>query len=337
LPLRRIATILALASIGLLSAVSISYGQPVKIIVDTDMLTDPEDVNALWLLNTLADRGEAEILACVVNGHETNRASGAAVDVINTWFGRTNIPLGAFKGGYPKKRSPFTPLLRDGFPHTAPDDDKLPSAVEIYRSVLAKQPDGSVVIVSIGFLVNLRDLLFSAPDKHSALSGIDLIRRKVKKLAVMGGKYPQGVEYNFSFGGVGKCTQDVLGKWPDQVPIVFAGYEIGGRVISGKSYKQTLPQGPLRTALEHQYSALARGRESWDELMVLHAVRGLSYQGVEYWKVHSGGCVSIDAKTGANVWKDAPNRNQSYLIESLPPDKFAQVLEELILTGPKKK
>jgi hypothetical protein len=48
------------------------------------MLTDPEDINALWLLNTLADGGEAEILACVVNGHETNRASEAAVDVIKT-------------------------------------------------------------------------------------------------------------------------------------------------------------------------------------------------------------------------------------------------------------
>jgi hypothetical protein len=329
--------ILGLVLIGLLTAVANGYAQPVKVIVDTDMLTDPEDVNALWLLNTLADRGEAEILACVVNGHETNRASGAAVDVVNTWFGRPNIPLGSFKGGYPKKRSPFTPLLRDGFPHTAPDDDKLPGALEVYRSILARQPDKSVVIVSIGFLVNLKGLLLSAPDKHSELRGADLIRRKVKKLAVMGGKYPQGVEYNFSFGGVGPCTREVIEHWPDEVPIVFSGYEIGGRVISGKRYRETLAPGPLRTALEHQYNALARGRESWDELTVLYAVRGLSCQGVEYWKLHCGGCVLIDAKTGANVWKDAPARNQAYLVESLPPDRLAQTLEVLILTGPKQK
>ena len=337
LPLRQIATILGSMLIWVLAAASNSDAQPAKIILDADMLTDPEDVTALWLLNTLADRGEAEILACVANGHETNRASGAAVDVINTWFGRRNILLGTFKGGYPKKRSPFTPLLRDGFPHTASDDDKLPSALDIYRSVLAKQPDKSVIIVSIGFLVNLKDLLLSARDKHSDLPGIDLIRRKAKKLAVMGGKYPQGTEYNFSFGGVGPCTQEVMEKWPDEVPIVLAGYEIGGRVISGKTYRQTLAPGPLRMALEHQYNALARGRESWDQLMVLYAVRGLSYQGLEYWKLHSGGCVSVDAKTGANVWKDAPTRNQSYLVEWLPPDKLAQTLEELILAGPKKR
>jgi hypothetical protein len=32
---------------------------------------------------------------------------------------------------------------------------------------------------------------------------------------------------------------------PEDLPIVFSGYEIGGRVISGKSYKQELPAGPL--------------------------------------------------------------------------------------------
>ena len=37
--------ICGLALIGLLAAVSNGYAQPVKIIVDTDMLTDPEDVN----------------------------------------------------------------------------------------------------------------------------------------------------------------------------------------------------------------------------------------------------------------------------------------------------
>jgi hypothetical protein len=337
MPIRRLAFCLFLGLIGLLWAGPKSYAEPVKLIVDTDMLTDPEDVNALYLANVLADRGEAEIVACVVNGHETNRASGAAVDVINTFFGRPNIPLGAFKGGYPKKRSPFTPLLRDQYPHTAPDDDKLPSALEIYRSVLAKQPDRSVVIVSIGFLVNLKDLLLSPPDRHSSLSGADLIRAKVKTLAVMGGKYPQGIEYNFSFGGVGPCAKEVLDRWPEEVPIVFSGWEIGGRVISGKTYKKDLPPGPLRTALEHQYNAINRGRESWDELTVLYGVRGATFDGAEYWKVHSGGSNAIDPKTGANQWKDSPTRNQSYLIQSLPPDRMARILEEMILAGPKKK
>ena len=35
------------------------------------------------LLNTFADRGDAEILACVVNGHDADNASAAAISAIN--------------------------------------------------------------------------------------------------------------------------------------------------------------------------------------------------------------------------------------------------------------
>lgn len=305
--------------------------QPVKIILDTDMLTDPEDVNALWLLNALADRGEAEILACVVNGHESNRASGAAVDVVNTWFGRPNIPLGAFKGGFPKKTSPFTPLLRDKYPHTAPSDDLLTTACEVYRRVLASQPDRSVKIVSIGFLVNLADLLDSKPDRHNGLAGPELIRAKVKELVVMGGKYPQGKEYNFYFGGVQHAALKVVDTWPNEVPIVFSGYEVGESIVSGKTYKQTLADGPLRLALLKQYSALDKGRFSWDETAVLYAVRGQSYQGEQLWKLHTGGHNVVDPKDGANKWADTPDKNQSYMIIAAPPARIAQVLEDLVL------
>lgn len=303
---------------------------PVKIILDTDMLTDPEDVNAVWLLNALADRGEAEILACVVNGHEANRASGAAVDVVNTWFGRTNIPLGAFKGGFPVKTSPFTPLLRDKYPHAAPSDDLLPGATEVYRRVLASQPDHSVKLVSIGFLVNLDELLASQPDQFSPLAGPDLIRAKVNELVVMGGKYPQGREYNFFFGGTHTAAKRVVDGWPAEIPLAFSGYEVGEAIISGKTYKQTLPDGPLRLALLKQYSALDKGRFSWDETAVLYAVRGLAYQGVTYWKLHTGHNV-VDAKDGSNKWSDTPDRNQAYLLLAQPPARIAQALEELVL------
>jgi len=315
-------------------ATTCSAAKPAKIILDTDMLTDPEDVTALWILNVLADQGEAEILACVVNGHESNRASGAAVDVVNTWFGRPNIPLGAFKGGYPVKTSPFTPLLRDKYPHTAPSDDALPSALEVYRRVLASQPDQSVRIVSIGFLVNLADLLESTPDQYSNLAGPELIRAKVKELVVMGGKYPEGREYNFYFGNVQGAALKVVDNWPQEVPMVFSGYELGGSIISGKSYKQTLPDGPLRMALSNQYNALNRGRESWDQTAVLYAVRGTSFQGLEYWKLHTGGHNVVDAKDGSNKWVDSPpDKNQAYLVASQPTNRLAEVLEAIILSA----
>ena len=311
----------------------------VKIIFDTDMLTDPEDVNALCLLHAFADEGEAEILACVANGYEANRASGAAIDVVNTFYGRPDIPIGTYKGGFTNKRSGYTHKLRDNYPHKAPSDDELPSALAIYRQTLAGQPDRSVVIVSVGFLLNVKDLLDSKPDKYSELSGKELIRKKVKGLVVMGGKYPEGREYNFYYGGVAPAAKGVVENFPDEVPIVFSGYEIGERIIQGKNYKNQLPPCPLRTALENAYNipledaenCLNKGRFGWDETAVIYAVRGLSHQGVEYWKTQSTGSVLVDCCDGSNTWVQSPDRNQSYLIESMAPDSVASLMEHYVL------
>lgn len=305
--------------------------KPVKIIFDTDMLTDPEDVNALCLLNAFADEGEAEILACVANGHEANRASGAAIDVVNTFYHRPNIPIGTYKGGYTNKKSTYTPILRDSFPHDVPNDDELPNALDIYREILSKQPDHSVVIVSVGFLLNLKDLIYSKPDKLSKLNGKDLIRAKVKELVVMGGKYPEGREYNFYFGGVSAAAKDVVENWPDEVPVMFSGYEIGERIISGKNYKNQLPYCPLLLALKNAYDAISRGRESWDETAVIYGTRGLSYNGKVYWKTQSKGSVLVDCLDGSNKWLPSPDKNQSYLIESMNPDSLGSFMENLIL------
>ena len=142
-----------------------AQSDPVKIIFDSDMALDPEDMNALCLLHAFADKGEAEILATIACGYETNRASGATMDAINTFYSRPDIPVATTKinpvfhrYAIPLARSPYTPIVRDTYPHDVPDDDNCPSAVSIYRKILSEQPDNSVVIVTTGWLVNLRDL-----------------------------------------------------------------------------------------------------------------------------------------------------------------------------------
>ena len=316
-----------------------AQNKPVKIIFDTDMLTDPEDVNALCLLHAFADEGEAEILACVANGYEANRASGAAIDVVNTFYHRPDIPIGTYKGGFTNKRSAYTYKLRDHFPHDAPNDDQLPSSLTVYRQTLAGQPDHSVVIVSVGFLLNVKDLLDSKPDKYSDFSGKELIQKKVKGLVVMGGKYPEGREYNFYYGGVAPAAKGVVDNWPDELPILFSGYEIGEFIIQGKNYKNQLPLCPLRTALESAYNiplddannCLNAGRHGWDESAVICAIRGLSHNGVEYWKTQSVGSVLVDCCDGSNTWVSSPDKNQAYLIESMAPDSLASLMEHYVL------
>ena len=58
----------------------------VKIIFDTDMLTDCDDTAALGILHKLADAGETEILATMVTS--SYPMSAPVVDVINTYYNR---------------------------------------------------------------------------------------------------------------------------------------------------------------------------------------------------------------------------------------------------------
>ncbi len=343
--MKRIFLVFMVFGISLLSC----YAQntPVKVIFDSDMALDSEDMNALCLLHAFADNGEAEIIATIASGYETNRASAATIDAINTFYSRPDIPVGATKINYIFQRHPipvapssWTPAVRDNYPHDTPSDDKCRSARSIYREVLSQQPDHSVVIVTTGWLVNLQDLLESKPDRFSELNGKELVSLKVKELSAMGGSFPggdlpKGWEYNFSYAGVGRCTKYVMENWPDNVPIMISGFEIGEKIISGEIFKEELPESPLRTGLEHAWDALSKGRPSWDETSVIYAVRGLSFEGEEYWKKQSEGHVYVNDTTGCTKWLDTPDKNQSYLVQSLNPDSLASLMENLVIESTK--
>ena len=108
---------------------------PVKLILDTDMSGDCDDAGTLALLHTLADRGECELLATVVNRKDKTGASAAAVDAINTYYGRPNLPIGTDKQGPTdlQRTSAYTRALRDEFPNDIGPDDRAPDALDVYR------------------------------------------------------------------------------------------------------------------------------------------------------------------------------------------------------------
>lgn len=58
-------------------------------------------MDTVAVLHTLADLGEADILAIVTNRKDPGNASAAAVDVINTWYGRGDIPIGTVINQWP--------------------------------------------------------------------------------------------------------------------------------------------------------------------------------------------------------------------------------------------
>src|SRR5690606_4023578 len=104
-----------------------------------------------------------------------------------------------------------------------------PEAVDLYRDILEKQPDHSVVIVTVGYLTNIANLL-KLPAAEGRLSGMELVKKKVKKWVCMGGNfmgYPPKDDLklsNVNFQYDAPATYFAINNWPGE--LVFAGREV---------------------------------------------------------------------------------------------------------------
>lgn len=303
--------------------------RPAFILLDTDMATDCDDAGALAVLHALADSEEAEIRAVAVNNKDA--ASVGAVAAINAFYGRGDIPLGAYQGdAIGATAGPFVPALAADtrlYGHAARSRADVPSAVFIYRKTLAALGDGLGVIVSIGHLNNLLDLLGSGPDENSPLPGPELVRKKVAHAVMMGGDYPFGREHNFFARGSDAVTGAVLRAWP--TPILFSGYTLGLAVMTGPKFAALPENHPVRRAYAlHGSEPLKNGRPSWDQTAVLAAVRGPA----PFWSLGPAGRNHADPD-GSNRWESDPRAPHAYLVESAPPENTAAEIEALMLAA----
>ena len=233
-----------------------------KLIIDTDAGFDVDDVGAVCLANALADNGETEIVAV---GHTNGYDKGiGAVSTLMHFYGRDDVPLGAYKGAWAKNpRAPgakgvadkYIPDLVNGFPSPVKDYSTVPTAVETYRKVLSAQPDHSVHIAAIGITTNMRDLVQSQPDKYSSLNGHDLIAQKVNLIVWMDMMYNFGCAQHDTDNWLGPDTDcrgsakaAVMG-WPASVQQIFT--PVGGDIQHGEWLSTCSAHGnPCRQAFE---------------------------------------------------------------------------------------
>jgi hypothetical protein len=295
----------------------------VKIIFDTDMSGDTDDVVALSILNAYADQGKAEILACLANGQDADKAIAASISAINTYYGRPNIPIGTdHSTNCGVTKSHYTATLRDKFANSAKPDDQRPLAVDVYRKALAAAPDHSVKIVSVGFLTNLHALLDSKPDAISPLTGTDLVKQKVTQLVCMGGGYPNiGGEFNFAGGLGGADAKYAVDHWP--TPILFSGFEIGQGIATGQTLRQTPDTNPAKTACDNN------GHASFDPTAVVAAVEDPKL----YWTISAPGYCEVVG--GGDQWHTSPDHGHTYLIKKVPEQDVAKRINDLLALPPK--
>jgi len=311
--------------VGCRSGEPLSSSKAVPIIFDTDMGTDVDDAGALAILHIMADRGEAEILATI--SANRNRWCAPALDAINTYYGREDMPIGCSRTG-PDPEEWYRKNVGE-FPHDLTRSDQAPDAVALYRKILAAQPDNSITIVVVGWLTNMAELLDSKPDQYSPLSGRELVGAKVKELVSMGGTWPNSPknegEYNFTMDKA--AAHKVISNWPGKITFTGLGKDVmtGGRLVA-----QGPKENPVPTFYRNFFEAnKVSDRSSWDLIAVLYAVRGPS----DYFTVVSDGkCVGKE--DGSNQWIVGVPSNHAYLDYRMPPGELAAVIEDLLLTPP---
>jgi len=302
--------------------------KPVKIIFDTDLGPDYDDVGALAFLHAMADSGKVEILATVAsNKHEL---VAPAIEVINTYFGRPGIPLGAPKtaGVNLGSSQHWADSIVAKYPHIVKSTNEVTDAVDVYRKILNAQPDNSVTVVTVGFLTNLNNLLHSQPDNISPLTGLELVSRKVKMLVSMAGKFPEGKEFNVDMDSTASIY--VYNNWPGQV--IFSGFEIGWEIRTGlRLIKSDIKNSPVKDVFRISLPLAAEdkdGRMSWDETAVLIGVYG-----TEGFFDTVRGKIIVNPD-GSNKWENDPNGKQVYVKQKMPVKDMSTFIENRMMHVP---
>lgn len=292
-------------------------------------------------------------------------------------FFSSNTQVGAYNTSTPgatleqEEPLPYVPMLVAGWPSRVKNSTQVPSAVAVYRKVLAAQPDRSVTISSIGIHTNLAGLLKSEPDEHSPLPGLELVRRRVKLLAVMGGKYGGmhgqhggGAACNLCGGSssahnhrtASAASSYVAAHWPRESKLIWSGFEVGVSIQSGGTGFQRCAVAtgcrarpghshkcdPCAAALINYEGGANRSRFSWDPLTTLVAVRGAAAGSTYECHGCAGakGCCDgrnvIDPLTGNNNWTLGPRTNQSFLVlpDSAAAASAGAAIDELLCLPP---
>jgi inosine-uridine nucleoside N-ribohydrolase len=303
----------------------------VRIVFDTDMGNDIDDALALAILHALASRGECELIAVTLT--KDNRYSAPFVDIVDTFYGRGEVPVGVCRSGVTPEDGSYTKAVVEAAdadrPRYARTQSDFPDAVTVLRRALVGVPDHSAAAVQVGFSTNLANLLASQPDAISPLSGMDLVRSKVRLLSIMAGTFsgrPEDADFGeYNVVGDLPATHRLIEQWPTE--IVISGFEVGNALLyPARSIERDfayVAHHPIPEAYA-AYMKMPYDRPTWDLTAALYAVR----PDAGYFDLSVPGRIAVNDQ-GHTSFTEDPAGHHRYL--KIPPGGSARILEAMQL------
>lgn len=257
--------------------------KPIQLILDSDFGSSTDDLFAIMMLHHYIDAGRVDLLGVVVDREGEKNAQ--LVDVFNTYYGHPNIPIGIERNGVKNPRCfiPYNGIvdLQDAqgnmlHPRSL-DSSQFPDGYKLYRQLLSKADDKSVVIVAIGFVTTLSQLFESGADEYSPLSGLDLFEQKVKAVYIQSGRFESGDNlcgYNMRIAS--KQSALFYDRLPKSVDLVMSPSNVGDAmdyqprdVLVDLSATEVNPIKSVYT-----YYTCDTGQRMWDTNCLVNAVEG---------------------------------------------------------------
>ena len=303
-----------------------------KVILDTDLGSDVDDVGAVALANIFHNKKLIELL-CVT--HTTSGLYGPLVcEAINEFYSNKDIPVGVYKGKeFMKKEldNNYPIPTSKAFPHKHQSVEEMPEATKLLRKTL--ENNEHITMIFIGQLINLANLMKSKGDEISSLSGEELINKKVDAIYIMGG----GFSDITGLPGSGQPEYNLLTALEEstyvinrlKVKTVFIDGTIGLKVLTGAKLCAKYGDNHIVSYAYSRYIYREKdgSRFSWDPITV--------YQGCiqdDLFEEVGPGIVTFD-KEGNSAFKYGKNGNFFVVRANKSFEIIQNKLETLLLEG----
>lgn len=329
--------LISLALCALCGVATAQESEPQAVIFETDMGNDIDDAMALDLLFKNMDQGNINLLA--VSVHKNNPHSAEYIDIMRHWYGYKNMPIGVNSScitnmdcvDYCTKVCKLTdekgkPLFKRS------KNPKYEEAVKMYRRILSKQKDKSVVIVTVGFSTTMAQLLQSKADKYSSLTGEELVAKKVKYFSIMAGEFEKKDFKEYNVWNDLEASKYFFDKSP--VPMVIVPWILGERIkYPGISIARDFDWCKANPMVEgyKAYSKMPYDRPTWDVISAYYAC----HPEHNAFQLSKRGEVRV-VGNGITEWRDDENGRYQILIPDITQrERILNYFRKILPTKPR--
>lgn len=293
-----------------------------KLILDTDLGGDCDDAGALAVAINLKKQGFVDILCithCIANHY-----GAYCLEAIKHWFAEDEIPLGYYTDDDKMSEAVYERFTRPvAEMHFKNGNYPIyENSLKLLRKTLANNGGGKdITLTAIGPLMNISLLLQSKGDSISPKTGIELVAENVEKIVLMAGNFEDSNMHEWNIIMDIKAAQNTVNLSP--VPIIFCGYELGEKVIIGKSLEFMPENYPVRELYYYFNNKEQFGRSSWDLQTVYYSVMGEE----NLWTLEEGYDIKVE-DNGATLYKKGGKH--SFLKKKASFEDVSEKIEQFI-------